>query len=236
LGANSLNITGPLAATTDYFYSFRAGKLVSSGAPPPPLTLACPSATAQVGIAYTSALTAAGGVTPYTFSSTGSLPPGLTLNSSSGALTGTPSAPGQFAFTAQVVDSSGLAAGTLTSSCAIMVKPAALNLSVAPAAVPFGTVKQFTLAYKTVTLTNSGTGSISLARASVTPGAGTAKADFTAISLCGSSLAPGRSCPILVVLFALNAGSLSATVNIPNNATGSPQSIPLSATVTPIKH
>lgn len=30
LGSNTLNVTGPLAATTDYFYSFRGGKLVGA--------------------------------------------------------------------------------------------------------------------------------------------------------------------------------------------------------------
>ena len=98
LGTNTLTISGPLAATTDYFYSFRGGKLV--GGPPPPVTVACPSASAQVGTAYSSAMTATGGVTPYTFSNTGSLPPGLLLNAGTGAVTGTPTAAGTFAFTA----------------------------------------------------------------------------------------------------------------------------------------
>ena len=79
LGSNTLNITGPLLATTDYFYSFRGGKLVGT-TPPPPLTLTCPTATAQAGVAYSSALTAAGGVSPYTFSvASGALPAGPCL-------------------------------------------------------------------------------------------------------------------------------------------------------------
>jgi hypothetical protein len=36
-----------------------------------------------------------------------------------------------------------------------------------------------------------------------------------------------------VLLFAYNVGSISATLNIPNNATGSPQAVPLSVVVTP---
>jgi len=46
LGTNTLNITGPLLATTDYFYSFRGGKLIGT-TPPPPLALTCPTAPAQ---------------------------------------------------------------------------------------------------------------------------------------------------------------------------------------------
>ncbi len=49
-------------------------------------------------------LTATGGKTPYTWSSTG-LPAGVTLNAVSGALTGSPSQPGNYSFTAQVSDS-----------------------------------------------------------------------------------------------------------------------------------
>jgi len=231
LGTNTLNITGPLSATTDYFYSFRGGKLVGA-TPPPPLTLTCPTATAQVGVAYSSALAAAGGVAPYTFSTTGSPPAGLTLNSGTGALTGTPSTAGAVTFTAQVVDSSGLAAGTVTSACTITVNPAASQLSVTPASVSFGTVKRYGLVVKTVTLKNTGASAVSLASPSITTGAGADRYTFAEVSLCGHSLAAGKSCPIYVVLFGDVVGTPSATLNIPNNAVGSLQKVPLSATVT----
>jgi hypothetical protein len=93
---------------------------------PEAVTLACPAATTQVGASYSSALTAAGGIPPYTFSNTGNLPGGLTLNASTGAITGTPTKVGTFNFTAQVTDSSGLPAGTVTSSCTITVSATAL--------------------------------------------------------------------------------------------------------------
>lgn len=96
-------------------------------APPPPLTLQCASSgTGQVGVPFNSSLTATGGVPPYSFSIiAGSLPPGLTLNASTGAITGTPTTAGTFNFTAQVMDSSGNAAGnTATSSCSIVISPA----------------------------------------------------------------------------------------------------------------
>ena len=93
----------------------------------PALTLSCPTGTAQVGVAYSSALTASGGVAPYTFSITsGSLPPGLTLNASTGAITGTPTTAGTYNFTAQVADSQG---NTATSSCSIAVSRPLAELS-----------------------------------------------------------------------------------------------------------
>ncbi len=70
----------------------------------PPITLACVSATTgKVGTSYSSALTVSGGVAPYTFSIvSGSLPPGLSVNPATGAVTGSPTAAGTYTFTAKV--------------------------------------------------------------------------------------------------------------------------------------
>jgi hypothetical protein len=85
---------------------------------------------------------------------------------------------------------------------------------------------------KVITLTNSGSTPISLSRISVTPANGTDRVIFTAASLCGSTLAPGRSCLIGVLMFADQVGNLSALLNVPNSAVGSPQAVPLSVVVT----
>jgi len=62
-------------------------------------------AAATVNARYSQTLTAAGGTAPYTYGvTTGSLPSGLTL-SSSGVLSGTPTASGSFSFTVTVNDS-----------------------------------------------------------------------------------------------------------------------------------
>ena len=55
-------------------------------------------------------ISATGGTPPYTFSVSGSFPAGLALNSSTGAITGTPVQGGRNAFTAQVTDSAGITA------------------------------------------------------------------------------------------------------------------------------
>ena len=82
-----------------------------SGGTPSPLTVGVDpsygSAPAgQVGTPYSFPLSASGGVWPYTFEvSSGALPPGMSVNASSGTLEGTPSAGGDFTATITVTDS-----------------------------------------------------------------------------------------------------------------------------------
>jgi len=62
---------------------------------------------ATIGAPYTTTLQASGGIPPYSWTALTPLPAGLTLNSSSGVLSGTPSSPGNnIPFTVQVADSS----------------------------------------------------------------------------------------------------------------------------------
>ena len=67
-------------------------------------TTSLPAGT--VGSAYSATLAAIGGTSPYTWSiSAGQLPPGLTLGSATGVISGTPSSTGSYSFTAMVTDS-----------------------------------------------------------------------------------------------------------------------------------
>ena len=64
-------------------------------------------ATATIGTAYSSTDHASGGTLPYTWSvSAGSLPPGLSLNATTGNISGTPTTNGAYTFTLKIVDSS----------------------------------------------------------------------------------------------------------------------------------
>lgn len=84
-------------------------------------TNSLPNGTANM--AYSATLAASGGTTPYTWSITsGSLPPGLTLNS--GAITGMPTTVGTSNFTAQVKDNNNQTA-TKALSIAIAAIPIA---------------------------------------------------------------------------------------------------------------
>ena len=58
-----------------------------------------------VGTAFSQAISASGGTAPYTYAVTsGSLPPGLTLDPSTGAISGTPTATGTYSFTVTATD------------------------------------------------------------------------------------------------------------------------------------
>jgi hypothetical protein len=79
-------------------------------------------AAGEVGASYSQTLTGIGGATPYTWSLIGgSLPPGLSLNATSGAITGTPTAGGTSSFTVEVTDSSTPTPQTATASLSITV-------------------------------------------------------------------------------------------------------------------
>jgi large repetitive protein len=65
---------------------------------------ACPATIAEAGFPYAASLTAAGGTPAYVFTISGSLPPGLKLDSGANAITGTPTQTGTFPFSVAVVD------------------------------------------------------------------------------------------------------------------------------------
>ena len=88
--------------------------VVSSGGGGTPLTLVTsilPNGTR--GVFYSQQLVASGGRQPYTWSSTGILPVGLTLNASTGVLSGTPTAAAGYSFTITVRDADGRTASKL---------------------------------------------------------------------------------------------------------------------------
>ena len=118
------------------------------GGPAAPQTT-LPGATA--GIGYTANLGIIGGTPPYTIIQTGSpqsLPAGLNLNSTSGAITGATNAAGSYLVGISVVDSQGL---SITPTFSLTVAPTG-SLALSPTTLPSATMGT---AY-TVQLTPSG--------------------------------------------------------------------------------
>jgi hypothetical protein len=115
-------------------------------APCIPLSITSPStlSTGNVGDGYSYQLQTAGGQAPIIFSHTsGSLPPGLILNST-GLISGTPTVIGTYNFTVTVTDSCAAGAQSLQGNFSITVNAApcpALSIT-SPSTLPSGTVGQ----------------------------------------------------------------------------------------------
>ena len=112
----------------------------SSGAQPLTLNIVAPTITiapttlpnATAGTAYSQTVTASGGASPYSYAVTaGALPAGLVLNTTSGTVTGTPTAAGTFNFTVTATDN-----GSFTGSRAYTVTIAGPTITVAPVSLP----------------------------------------------------------------------------------------------------
>ncbi len=87
------------------------------------LSPASPLPGGSVGTPYSQTITAAGGTAPYVFSlSSGTLLDGLSLNSSTGEISGTPTTPGSFNFTIKVTDAKNCS-GSKDYSISVIVNP-----------------------------------------------------------------------------------------------------------------
>lgn len=108
-----------------------------------------------------------------------------------------------------------------------------------PASVNFGNVTLFGFPVAVVTVTNTGSTALNIKSKLATVPGGDSD-DFGALNLCLKPLQPTKSCFIVVSFFADpdDFNPQAATLNITDNAPGSPQLIvPLSATVVlPKKH
>ncbi len=110
---------------------------------PPALSITSSGALlgATVNSAYSTSIVASGGVPPFTWSKiSGNLPPGLLLNTTSGQITGTPTTPGVFSFTPQVVDSAIPPQTASTAAPLSITVTAPPPLQITPSVLPVGTV------------------------------------------------------------------------------------------------
>jgi hypothetical protein len=87
-----------------------------------------------VGVAYSTTITASNGSGSYIYTVTGTLPAGITLNSSTGVLSGTPTAGGTFNITVTATDSTNASA---SQQYTLTIAPPTITIT--PATLPAGT-------------------------------------------------------------------------------------------------
>ena len=178
-----------------------AATLTVNGAPP----------SGTVGVAYATALTASGGVGPYTWSVlSGSLPAGLTLNQATGAISGTPTTQGTFAFTAQAQDSTGTKA---SASFVIVINAAQVPLTLSNSTLPNGTVG---VPYSSTIGVSGGTSPYACAVTSGTLPAG------LALSGCAVSGTPTTAGTVTLMVKATDSANPANTITGPETITINP--------------
>ena len=134
---------------------------------------------------------------------------------SAAALTGTLSVADNAAGTPQKVTLTGT--GT-----------AAPSVKLSPTSIAFpSTTHGTTSAAQAVTLTNSGTSTLTLTSISLT---GTNAADFEALDTCGATLAASASCTVYVAFKPVAAGSFTASLTVTDNGSTTSQSVALTGT------
>jgi hypothetical protein len=87
-------------------------------------------------------------------------------------------------------------------------------------------------AAKLVTVTNTGTGTLTVSSVAIT---GANSSDFSQTNTCATSVAPGNTCTISVTFTPTNIGTRLATLNVSDNAPGSPQSVSLTGVGTVVQ-
>jgi len=143
--------SGPLSATQQLSLTIN----------PTALTITTTSfSNGVVGTAYNASVAVSGGTSPFTFSITsGSLPAGLSLNPSTGAISGTPTAGGATSFTVTATDS-GSPPQTVNQALSITINPLlAITTTSLPNGVvstPYSAALQSTGGVGTITWSESG--------------------------------------------------------------------------------
>ena len=96
----------------------------------PPLVISNASLpSASLGVPYSQSLSAGGGLAPYNWTILSGAVPGLSIDASSGLLSGTPTTAGTYSTKIQVVDSAASPQHTASRTFSITVSPAALTIT-----------------------------------------------------------------------------------------------------------
>ncbi len=120
---------------------------------------------------------------------------------------------------------------TASMSVPLSVMPGPLAI-VSPSSIDFGTVYLGTITIKSVTVTNQGNAPMMVTDPFISIVSGGDSKEFVMLNLCPKPLAAGKSCRIDVAFVAgPHYNPQSATIQVIDNASGSPQTVKLTAMV-----
>jgi hypothetical protein len=188
-----------------------------------------PSAVGAV-VTVTANVTGAGSPTGTFSASTGAGNPTCTgtLTSGTGSCTLTFLTPGARTISVAYSGDNNFA----TSTSAFTQNVSGPVAAVSPGSIDFGTVYLATLSVKSVTLSNVGTSPMTIKEKFLAIVGGGNSNEFVSLSLCPSTLNPGKSCTILVSFIAGPTYTpQTATLMINDSAANSPQTVALTANV-----
>ena len=186
---------------------------------PAPVITSATTASGTVGSAFSYQITASN--TPTSYGATG-LPAGLSVNSTSGLISGTPTAAGTSTVTLSATNSGGTGNATLTLTIV-----AAGQLTSNPASLAFGSAQVGSSLTLTDSLTNTGGSSVTISQATATG---------TGFSISGLTvpltLTPGASVTFSAVFAPQSAVSASGGITVASNASNSTLTVSLTGTGT----
>lgn len=139
-GSFSLNASATDSSSGNGPFTVGQAFTLSVSAPTLTLTPAATTLAATYGVAFSQTWVAGGGTAPYSYAvSAGSLPAGLSLNPSTGVMSGTPAVTGLYTFSIRARDSSTGSGAPFARTQNYVMQVAAPTIVVAPATIPGAT-------------------------------------------------------------------------------------------------
>jgi len=135
---------------------------------------------------------------------------------------------GSYSATLSIANNSATNPATVALSGTTTAPTPVASLSVTTLTFP-SMVAGATATAQSVTLTNTGNGSLTISGITIT---GSNASNFTETTSCGATLPISASCTTTVNFAATTAGSFSASLNIANNSSANPVTVALSGTTT----